>query len=369
MIQLKKIVPAAVLCLSLFTGCSQGSDRGSVKETVTYELGDKVTLTPDEFIIDASESELDNAEVTSKITDDAKFEFTGFTREVKTKGKSYLETGTYDVTVKFNGKEYPSKIVVEDTTPPEFVSSPQSIVVAVGDENFDPVKRFRIQDKDQFDVKMEGDYDLNTPGIYDVKIIATDKSGNKSSISITMKVVDGEQIISSEDQIDEDFNDINEAAENAESQEEDSSTTPDSDTDRPSADSGVTENTPDKKPSSGNTTDTTAPEKDPALEEQPEDDKNQSSGACTAGNVAPGSPYYYTFDEAYAAGTSWNQQASGNYFFYLLGTDDCGKTIYILTLGSESSSGEASSAAGQENAGTAQQSSETDTQNESDPAA
>lgn len=330
MIRFKKIIPAMGMSLLLLAGCTgSGAKNAEVKREVVYELGDKVTLSPEAFVEGASQDALKNAKVTSVLTNNPKYDYNGFTYEVKDKNEDYLGVGTYPVTVLYNGKTYESEIVVKDTLPPTFVNAPSSISVAVGDTSFDPAKRFRVQDKGDFDVSIEGDYDINVPGNYDIEVVAKDVNGNQSSINITLKVVDGQQIITSEDQEDEDFNDINQAADDV---------TQNNDQDNSTSDSSTNQEKPGKPDADQNKDNPENPDgKDQITAPEDSTNNNGSDKACNASNVPSGSPYYYSFEEAYAAGTAWNQQAPGNYFVYLLGQDDCGATIYVVTFGNSGS--------------------------------
>lgn len=353
--QVQKYLAGAAILSMVLAGCSKSdSDSLDVTKTVTYELGDKVILDASEFLPeDTDQDVIDNVEIESDLMDDSDYTYSGFTKEVTSSDKNCLGVGTYAVTLKYDGKTYDSEIVVEDTTAPTFVTKLTSIVVAQGETEEQVLMRFKVSDKDDVELSLDGDYDLDEAGTYLVDVIAKDASGNRSALEVTMKVVSGDQMITSEDQLDEDIDSIlNEDADDDVTEDETNVTISTSDGSGTSSDSGSSSSasgntssstgssTSSSSSSTGTSTGTTSSgsSSDTSADEDTSTGSDDTTGsttttACSASNVAAGASYYYSFDEAYAAGTAWNQQDPNNYFFYLAGTDDCGTPIYVVTFG------------------------------------
>ena len=91
---------------------------------------------------------------------------------------------------------YAYKIIVKDKTPP-LITKYKKVYAEVGEENFQK----DIFCGDNYDDKpkcyVEGDYDINTPGSYDITFIGKDSSDNISSNNMTLIVSEKRQSSSS----------------------------------------------------------------------------------------------------------------------------------------------------------------------------
>lgn len=303
------VLLALAMSSSLLLGaCGSSARKLDVPERKVMELGQKVILTPQTFVAaDTDEDLLEDIELTSDLMTSPKYDYTGFTYEVKSKDKECLAKGTYEVTLSLDGVEYPVELVIEDTTAPTFVSPAASIAVNTGEKESDIIKSFKADDLDEVKITLSGDYDLDEAGTYNIKVVAEDTSGNKTEHPLKLRVIGDSEIITSEDDLDDVV--IPEPEE----------TSP---------------NTPDQE-NPADTPDTQNPGTDTPSGSEGNDDSKP--GGCTVSKAPAGTQIYYSFEEAYAAGTAWVKQGDYNYFFYTIGTDDCGNTVYCLTLGSASS--------------------------------
>lgn len=294
----------AMMISSALAGCSSG-DKASLKviSEKKVELGDPVSLNPADYLLeDSSNVSSDDIEVSSDLMDDPAYEYNGFSRTVKTKGKDFLEAGTYTITLDYKGKQYPVRVVVEDTVMPEFISPAAVVTIPVGTKTFDFSRIYRTDDKDDVTLSVEGDYDLDTVGTYPVTLVAKDGSGNTNSLEITINVVGGSQPIKAVDQFDNEL--------------------------VPPSDS--TQDDPVQQPEPQPSDSTSEPQPSDSTTQAPEEPPK----ACSISKAPPGTQVFYSFPDLYAAGTAWNQQNPNNYFYYLEGTDDCGTKVYFLTTGS-----------------------------------
>ncbi|OLU37657.1 hypothetical protein [Ileibacterium valens] len=320
----KKIIYfSTVLCLGLgLTGCfATGEKSLDIPEEKTYELGETVMILPKNFISGESEldeNQLENLKVESDLMTSSQYDYNGFKGEVKTVGKDYLGIGEYDVTLIDGDHKYPVKITVRDTQAPDFIMAPLKRVVAVGSTEEEVLKAYKAEDKDEVNLSLKGDYDLETPGSYTVIIHAEDPSGNIKEQEITLNVTGDGAMITADDTSDLDITDIPQTDNSTTNQQTDITVDIE---EEPVTDETVTQPeetpAPDSSTPDTGTTDTTTP-------------------ACTVSQAPAGAVIYYSFDEAYAAGLAWNQQDPKNYFYYLQGVDDCGNPVYLITMGTKS---------------------------------
>lgn len=293
---------AVMLSSALFgatlVGCgSSNSSKLNVLSTKTVELGDPVILDPAEFLADNS-NDINVADITVESdlkTDDFQYTYNQMNQSVTSKGKEFLGLGTYEVTLKYKDQSYPVRLVIKDTTMPEFISPAAVVTVPVGNEDYNFSNVYRTRDKDKVTISINGDYDLTTEGKYPVTVVATDASGNTNSLEITIKVVGKNQQISASDQFDNEV-----------------PSDPDSQTDSSTNDEPVINDNVNQNPGA------------------------QQPNACPISNAPVGTSVYYSFSDLYTAGTQWNSQSPYNYFFYLEGQDDCGNKVYFLTTGTSS---------------------------------
>ena len=106
----------------------------------------------------------------------------------------YLPTdtlGSQKIKVKFGSEEREIKYTVADTTPPMFIYCPSVISVHTG-SGFDP--SINTGFGDNYDkaptISYEGNIDTKTPGDYDIILTLKDASGNTTTKTATVSVVD-----------------------------------------------------------------------------------------------------------------------------------------------------------------------------------
>lgn len=304
--RLKRLLkPVIALSLFVLTGCSGGSGQDlKVVSDKTVELGETVSLAPSEYLLnEPDESILNEITVDSDLkTDSDKYTYNGFKETVTSKDKKYLDIGTYKLTLKYDGKDYPVTLRVEDTVMPEFISPSAVVTIPVGKTDFDFSKIYRTDDKSDVEIRLDGFYNLNKEGTYPVTIVATDAAGNTNSIEITINVVADNTHITASDQFDDEV--------------------------VPSPDGDDTSNGPQ--------TPVIPDPEEPVDDQKP--DKPSVPTACSISTLPAGAEsaeVYYSFSDLYAAGTAWNQLSPNNYFFYLEGADDCGNKVYFLTKGTQ----------------------------------
>ncbi len=279
-----------------FFGCATASGKElKVITQKTIELGDPVSLNPANYLLDVPSDEvLNEIEVSSPLkSEPKKYTYNDFSQTVTSNGKDYLSTGTYTLTLDYKGEKYPVTLLVEDTVMPEFVSPAAVVTIPLGTTYFDFSNVYKTKDKDEVTLKVEGDYDLNTVGIYPVTLLAEDRSGNSNSLEITINVLGNNRQIKASDQFDYEY-------------------------------------VPKEELTS---TSTTSSEDKISIPSSTENSTHPTPIACNISQLPQGSQAFYSFSELYSAGSAWNKLSANNYFYYIEFSDDCGNKVYALTTG------------------------------------
>lgn len=160
------------------------SELGMPVSLYTGRYLSPLTLDKDDVYID---SEL--------IIDPLKYSYDEKTKEVRTRGKDYLEEGVYNITFKRGHTVYTGPkdmtLIVRDTIDPEIISAEGGITI----EQYSHANLkdyITIMDADpDLDIKMEGLDRITTleQGVYTIHVKATDSSHNSASKLISVKVI------------------------------------------------------------------------------------------------------------------------------------------------------------------------------------
>lgn len=297
----KKSITILGLALAM-TACSGGGlgkQDLSVTREKTYELGDDVVLDPAEFILsDLNDDELKEVKIDSELINSDLYEYSGWTRKVTDKGKKILSKGTYTVKFIYDDKEYPVSLIIKDTTAPTFVSPTRTIFIQEGEEMPDINTFYKADDLDEVTLSMEGEVDTSEAGRYPVTIIATDASGNSTSLDVTVRVLGENEGI---------------GADELDSIDLEKPSTGSDDTNESSGDDQITN--PDQTQDPG------------VIPDQPQ------QPACSV-DYPDQSAVFSTLDEVMAAGREWiAQDPEHNYFQYSYAKDSCGNNAFIIHYG------------------------------------
>ena len=98
--------------------------------------------------------------------------------------------GIYDVTIRWNGREFASRVRVVDTVKPKAVAVP-TVMMGVLPEASTLVTD--IQDVTEVTARYLQEPDLTTPGVVDVVVVLSDTSSNETQITVPVTVVIDEQ--------------------------------------------------------------------------------------------------------------------------------------------------------------------------------
>lgn len=197
--QNKKIVvgtvAAIVVCLAIVYAIT--SQPSIVVKTQEIEAGDKVSLTKESLLdTEKMDAELvDDIKITSNLmTDTDKYSYNEESGEVTSKDETYLEAGTYTVTITYGDKTEDVEIKVTDSKAPEFVGFRDTITVEQNAEGFDLSRYYLAEDKSKVTVESKEETDISKAETQTNTIVATDEFDNSTEKECKIKVVTQEDI-------------------------------------------------------------------------------------------------------------------------------------------------------------------------------
>jgi len=87
-------------------------------------------------------------------------------------------------------KKLSKKVIIKivDTTSPEFTTFEENIKIEQTSEEVDLMKNFKASDLSVVKITIEGEYDLTKEGDYEINVVATDSSENKTEKKSTITV-------------------------------------------------------------------------------------------------------------------------------------------------------------------------------------
>ena len=156
-------------------------------DVFTYELGDDISADVSDYLKDADSTKNINE---YKIVTDA-FEIVDKMLVINKDGE---KVGDYNINIVY--KKISKKVIIKvvDTTSPEFTAFDENIKIEQTSEEVDLTKNFETSDLSEVKITLEGEYDLTKEGNYEINVIATDSSGNKSEKKSTITVYKKEVI-------------------------------------------------------------------------------------------------------------------------------------------------------------------------------
>lgn len=105
-----------------------------------------------------------------------------------------IEPDEYTLTIKYKKQEEIFKVIIKDTKAPIFTKYEDKISLIQDSEDVDLTKYFIAEDLSDVILSVEGSFDISKVGEYNLKMIATDKSGNKTKKDFILEVKEKEKI-------------------------------------------------------------------------------------------------------------------------------------------------------------------------------
>lgn len=156
-------------------------------DVFTYELGEDISADVSYYLKDADSTK--NINEYKIVTDD--FDIVDKTLVIN---KDVEKVGNYNINIVY--KKLSKKVIIKivDTTSPEFTTFEENIKIEQTSEEVDLINNFKATDLSEAKITIEGEYDLTKEGNYEINVIATDSSGNKSEKKSTITVYKKEVI-------------------------------------------------------------------------------------------------------------------------------------------------------------------------------
>jgi len=156
-------------------------------DVFTYELGEDISADVSYYLKDADSTK--NINEYKIVTDD--FDIVDKTLVIN---KDVEKVGNYNINIVY--KKLSKKVIIKivDTTSPEFTTFEENIKIEQTSEEVDLINNFKATDLSEVKITIEGEYDLTKEGNYEINVIATDLSGNKSEKKSTITVYKKEVI-------------------------------------------------------------------------------------------------------------------------------------------------------------------------------
>ena len=150
-------------------------------DVFTYELGEDISADVSDYLKDADSTK--NINEYKIVTDD--FDIVD---KMLVINKDVEKIGDYNINIVY--KKLSKKVIIKvvDTTSPEFTTFEENIKIEQTSEEVDLIDNFKATDLSEVKITIEGEYDLTKEGNYEINVIATDSSENKTEKKSTITV-------------------------------------------------------------------------------------------------------------------------------------------------------------------------------------
>lgn len=170
-----------VVTLLLLTGCFHSEKLIVKNEQAVYEYGEDILIDPEDYLDEVDEEIVDQIEI---VTEDENVSIEDqklvlFDEEGNK--KEYVDVGEYDLKLVYENEEKEVKVVVEDTTPPEFVDFLDEIKIEQNALNVDLNKFFKCEDLNGCTFTLQDEVNLSELGEYELEVLAKDDYDNERS--------------------------------------------------------------------------------------------------------------------------------------------------------------------------------------------
>lgn len=150
------------------------------QESFVFEYGDDITNDVSYYLKDADSTK--NIKDYKLINNLKKNNETGL-----------IEPDEYTLKIKYKKQEKTFKIIIKDTKAPIFTKYEDKISFIQDSEVVDLTQYFTAEDLSDVILSIEGNFDISKIGEYNIKVVATDKSGNKTIKDFVAEVKEKEK--------------------------------------------------------------------------------------------------------------------------------------------------------------------------------
>ena len=161
-----------------------------------FHKEEKIELKQESFIFEYGDDIINDVSYYLKDADSTKnIKDYKLTNNIKKNSETGLiEPDEYTLTIKYKKQEEIFKVIIKDTKAPIFTKYEDKISLIQDSEDVDLTKYFIAEDLSDVILSVEGSFDISKVGEYNLKMIATDKSGNKTKKDFIVEVKDKEKI-------------------------------------------------------------------------------------------------------------------------------------------------------------------------------
>lgn len=185
----KKVIIIGILIISVFLIgliciIHKNTNKIILKNDIfIYELGEEISADVSDYLKDTdSIKNIKDYKISSN-------ELTIINNKFASKESGFVSVGAYNVNI-INKKENATFVIkVVDTTPPEFIKFEEKLQYEQGTDISNLESNFEATDLTTVKVIVEGEYDSNEIGEYELKIIAIDENNNVNSKNSLIKII------------------------------------------------------------------------------------------------------------------------------------------------------------------------------------
>lgn len=161
-----------------------------------FHKEEKIELKQESFIFEYGDDIINDVSYYLKDADSTKnIKDYKLTNNIKKNSETGLiEPDEYTLKIKYKKQEKTFKIIIKDTKAPIFTKYEDKISLIQDSEDVDLTKYFIAEDLSDVILSVEGSFDISKVGEYNLKMIATDKSGNKTKKDFIVEVKEKEKI-------------------------------------------------------------------------------------------------------------------------------------------------------------------------------
>lgn len=161
-----------------------------------FHKEEKIELKQESFIFEYGDDIINDVSYYLKDADSTKnIKDYKLTNNIKKNSETGLiEPDEYTLTIKYKKQEETFKVIIKDTKAPIFTKYEDKISLIQDSEDVDLTKYFIAEDLSDVILSVEGSFDISKVGEYNLKMIATDKSGNKTKKDFIVEVKEKEKI-------------------------------------------------------------------------------------------------------------------------------------------------------------------------------
>lgn len=161
-----------------------------------FHKEEKIELKQESFIFEYGDDIINNVSYYLKDADSTKNikDYKLINNLKKNSETGLIEPDEYTITIKYKKQEETFKVIIKDTKAPIFTKYEDKISLIQDSEDVDLTKYFIAEDLSDVILSVEGSFDISKVGEYNLKMIATDKSGNKTKKDFIVEVKEKEKI-------------------------------------------------------------------------------------------------------------------------------------------------------------------------------